>query len=243
MAWGQAFRGVLRGVGGGGREDRQAGGGGVAAGTAAVRCTRATTAAKPRGAEIAGAGEAFKLRHSLCCGRRGCRRRALPPSLRFLGRRVYLEAVVLIATAITLVMRGSSRTCSGRDRRPGAHAAALADLVDHQLSATSDLDGPASALRAPAAGGEGATEVVARSFRRLVAGRDGERCAGARGALAGAADDRVGARRITFCVRRARPLTSRKRWCFAWFCPTRSVVGVEGATADRGGARRQDGHD
>lgn len=59
---------------------------------------------KPRGAEIAGAGEAFKLRHSLCCGRRGCRRRALPPSLRFLGRRVYLEAVVLIATALTLVM-------------------------------------------------------------------------------------------------------------------------------------------
>jgi hypothetical protein len=59
---------------------------------------------KPRGAEIAGAGEPFRLRHSLCCGRRGCRRRALPPSLRFLGRRVYLEAVVLIATALTLVM-------------------------------------------------------------------------------------------------------------------------------------------
>ena len=59
---------------------------------------------KPRGAEVAGAGEAFRLRHSLCCGRRGCRRRALPPSLRFLGRRVYLEAVVLIATALTLVM-------------------------------------------------------------------------------------------------------------------------------------------
>lgn len=58
---------------------------------------------KPRGAGIAGAGEAFGLRHSLCCGRRGCRRRALPPSLRFLGRRVYLEAVVLIATALTLV--------------------------------------------------------------------------------------------------------------------------------------------
>jgi hypothetical protein len=61
---------------------------------------------KPRGAEVAGVGEAFKVRHSLCCGRRGCRRRALPPSLRFLGRRVYLEAVVLIATALTLVMPG-----------------------------------------------------------------------------------------------------------------------------------------
>jgi hypothetical protein len=53
---------------------------------------------KPRGAQIAEAGEAFTLRHSLCCGREGCRKRALPPSLRFLGRRVYLEAVVLLAS-------------------------------------------------------------------------------------------------------------------------------------------------
>lgn len=59
---------------------------------------------KPRGAAMAGAGEPFALRHSLCCGRRGCRRRALPPSLRFLGRRVYLEVVVLIASALALAM-------------------------------------------------------------------------------------------------------------------------------------------
>ena len=38
---------------------------------------------KPRGGRIAEAGEAFTLRHSLCCGREGCRKRALPPSLRF----------------------------------------------------------------------------------------------------------------------------------------------------------------
>jgi hypothetical protein len=54
---------------------------------------------KPRGAAIAAEGEAFTLRHSLCCGREGCRKRALPPSLRFLGRRVYVEAVVLLASA------------------------------------------------------------------------------------------------------------------------------------------------
>ena len=53
---------------------------------------------KPRGGALAEAGEAFRLRYSLCCGREGCRKRALPPSLRFLGRRVYLEAVVLIAS-------------------------------------------------------------------------------------------------------------------------------------------------
>jgi hypothetical protein len=55
-------------------------------------------ARKPRGGLLAAAGEAFTLRHSLCCGREGCRKRALPPSLRFLGRRVYVEAVVLLAS-------------------------------------------------------------------------------------------------------------------------------------------------
>jgi hypothetical protein len=54
---------------------------------------------KPRGGRIAEAGEAFGRRFSLCCGRPGCRRRALPPSLRFLGRRVYLEVVILAACA------------------------------------------------------------------------------------------------------------------------------------------------
>ena len=55
---------------------------------------------KPRGGSMAAAGEAFTLRHSLCCGREGCRKRALPPSLRFLGRRVYLEAVVLLGSMV-----------------------------------------------------------------------------------------------------------------------------------------------
>lgn len=59
---------------------------------------------KPRGGNIAEAGEALRLRYSLCCGREGCRRRALPPSLRFLGRRVYLEAVVLLASALTMAL-------------------------------------------------------------------------------------------------------------------------------------------
>lgn len=58
---------------------------------------------KPRGALMAAASEAFSLRHSLCCGRRGCRRRALPPSVRFLGRRVYVEAVVLFASVVMIL--------------------------------------------------------------------------------------------------------------------------------------------
>jgi hypothetical protein len=64
---------------------------------------------KPRGGQIAGAGEAFTLRHALCCGREGCRKRALPPSLRFLGRRVYLEAVVLLASTQAMVLASLRR--------------------------------------------------------------------------------------------------------------------------------------
>jgi hypothetical protein len=64
---------------------------------------------KPRGGLIAMAGEEFALRFSLCCGREGCRRRTTPPSVRFLGRRVYLGAVVVLASAIAIaVLTGSA---------------------------------------------------------------------------------------------------------------------------------------
>jgi len=55
---------------------------------------RGDYARKPRGALVATAGEAFVMRFSLCCG--WCRCRTLPPSVRFLGRRVYFGAVVLL---------------------------------------------------------------------------------------------------------------------------------------------------
>ncbi len=76
---------------------------------------------KPRGAEFAVAGEAFKLRHSLCCGREGCRKRALPPSLRFLGRRVYLEGVVVLASVVAQV----TATLSAARRLTGVPARTL----------------------------------------------------------------------------------------------------------------------
>lgn len=62
---------------------------------------RANYQRKPRGGQLGAAGEVFSLRHSLCCGAEGCRRRTLPPSLRFLGRRVYVEAVVVLATMVS----------------------------------------------------------------------------------------------------------------------------------------------
>ena len=72
---------------------------------------------KLRGAKVAQGAEAFGLRYSLCCGREGCRRRTLPPSLRFLGRRVYVEAVVLIASVVALLL-GATRATSNAMRVP-----------------------------------------------------------------------------------------------------------------------------
>jgi len=74
---------------------------------------------KPRGALIA-LGEAHDYRFSFCCSVQGirdrgsdhdyrlsfccaadvCRRRTTPPSVRFLGRRVYLGAVVVLLSAL-----------------------------------------------------------------------------------------------------------------------------------------------
>jgi hypothetical protein len=70
---------------------------------------------KPRGALIAPGGEAFVVRFSLCCGREGCRKRATPPSLRFLGRRVYLGAVVIVASVVAraLGVSAESRRVTG----------------------------------------------------------------------------------------------------------------------------------
>lgn len=54
---------------------------------------------KPRGgpADVeAASGE----RLSFCCAVRDCRKRVTPPSVRFLGRKVYLGAVVVLATAL-----------------------------------------------------------------------------------------------------------------------------------------------
>jgi len=58
-------------------------------------------ARKPRGAPPGVAGGDFKRRLSLCCAEEGCRSRTTPPSVRFLGRRVYFGAVVVLATAMT----------------------------------------------------------------------------------------------------------------------------------------------
>ncbi len=52
---------------------------------------------KPRGARLP---DGYSTRHSFCCANDGCRRRRTPPSLRFLGRKVYVGIVVVLVTAM-----------------------------------------------------------------------------------------------------------------------------------------------
>ncbi len=56
---------------------------------------------KPRGGP-AGLGPEYAERFSFCCAVDGCRKRTTPPSLRFLGRRVYLATVVTLISAMLL---------------------------------------------------------------------------------------------------------------------------------------------
>jgi len=47
-----------------------------------------------------GGPESWSERHSFCCAQEGCRRRHTPPSVRFLGRKVYVGFVVVLQTAM-----------------------------------------------------------------------------------------------------------------------------------------------
>ena len=54
---------------------------------------------KPRGCRSA-LDESYDYRLSFCCAEDGCRRRRTPPSVRFLGRKVYLSVIVVLTTAL-----------------------------------------------------------------------------------------------------------------------------------------------
>ncbi len=83
------------------------------------RLHSARYARKPRGcpAEV----DSYNYRLSFCCDRDGCRSRVTPPSLRFLGRRVYVGAVVVLVGAMMreLTPWRVARLCAllGVDRR------------------------------------------------------------------------------------------------------------------------------
>jgi hypothetical protein len=77
------------------------------------RLDRADYARKPRG-ELGEAASAFERRCSFCCREDGCRKRATPPSLRFLGRKVYVAVLVVLASAAGRAQRLEG---GGRARR------------------------------------------------------------------------------------------------------------------------------
>ena len=57
---------------------------------------------KPRGGPP-GLGQEHEVRFSFCCAVEGCRRRMTPPSLRFLGRKVYYGVAVVL---LPILMEG-----------------------------------------------------------------------------------------------------------------------------------------
>ena len=54
---------------------------------------------KPRGPRHCLTDE-YETRLSFCCANEGCRRRTTPPSVRFLGRKVYLGVIIILITAL-----------------------------------------------------------------------------------------------------------------------------------------------
>jgi hypothetical protein len=55
---------------------------------------------KPRGMRSA-LDASYQYRLSFCCAADGCRRRTTPPSVRFLGRKVYLGVIIVLVAALT----------------------------------------------------------------------------------------------------------------------------------------------
>lgn len=80
--------------------------------------------------------EEYRWRESLCCEREGCRRRTTPESLRFLGRCVYLGALVVLVSAMT----------GGVTER---RAAAMRALVGVTASARCSAGGRGGSRRSP----------------------------------------------------------------------------------------------
>src|SRR6202790_3970336 len=71
---------------------------GQKAGSCGVRLHCANYRRKPRGADDL--PEDYASRFSFCCARDGCRKRVTPPSVRFLGRKVYLGAIIILISAM-----------------------------------------------------------------------------------------------------------------------------------------------
>ena len=64
---------------------------------------------KPRGVNAVELGKHYQSRLSFCCQRDGCRKRCTPPSVRFMGRKVYLSVIVTLICALEQVLTPQRR--------------------------------------------------------------------------------------------------------------------------------------
>lgn len=76
---------------------------------------------QPRGMPAELEDDGYVRRPSLCCRRDGCRRRLTPPLLTFLGRRVFVSVVVVLAAALAQgeeapAVRGVAEVCGASPR-------------------------------------------------------------------------------------------------------------------------------
>jgi hypothetical protein len=78
---------------------------------------------KPRGTPVQ-LPEPQRLRLSFCCDRDGCRKRATLRSVRFLGRKVYLAAIVILVSAMR--QGPNPRRVSELSKRFGADESTIA---------------------------------------------------------------------------------------------------------------------
>lgn len=77
------------------------------------RLHSATYPRKPRG--LLGCGNQMYRRLSFCCSQ--CRKRELPPSVRFLGRKVYVGSVVILAMSKECLQAAAFSVCRQTLRR------------------------------------------------------------------------------------------------------------------------------
>jgi hypothetical protein len=112
---------------------------------------------KPRGLP-AGLGEEYQQRFSFCCAARQCRRRKTVMSLRFLGRKMYAAAVLVVISALrhgaTQATRHRLQALVGASRRTITrwHRWWCETFVSTPFwqSARASLDAPVSTAALPA---------------------------------------------------------------------------------------------
>ena len=108
---------------------------------------------KPRGCP-GGLCQEYAERFSFCCAVDGCRKRTTPPSLRFLGRHVYLATVVTLISALMLGTTPSRlarlSVVPGLDRRTLARVVAVHLLRQPLRGGRQGRGGDANRHRHPA---------------------------------------------------------------------------------------------